>query len=334
MTKLLLKIKKTLKNNYIFFIGLILGFFIFYFELPYYILAPGGISDVSKRIEISNHSIKKEAFNLTYLYEFRATISTFLYSKFNKDWDIYSKAEIQRTNETIKEADLRDQLLLKEANQNAIIVAYNKANKKYKIMDEKIIVSYVVEDALTNLKINDEIIKVNGKSIENVESFKNYIESLKANDVINFEVKENNKIKIKKGTIQTIDGKSLIGILLALDKELETDPEIKIKFSNKESGPSGGLMLSLAIYDTLTNYSISSDKIAGTGTIDELGNVGEIGGITYKIKSAVKNKIKYFLVPYNNYEEAFQFIEKNNYKIHLEPILTFDEAVSFLKGLK
>ncbi len=334
MTKLLLKIKENLKDNYIFFIGLILGFFLFYFELPYYILAPGGISDVSKRIEISNHSIKRDAFNLTYLYEFRATIPTLLYSKFNKDWDVYSKAEIQGVNETIKEADLRDRLLLKEANQNAIIVAYNKANKKYKIIDEKIIVSYVVEDALTNLKINDEIIKVNGKTIENVESFKNYIESLKANDVINFEVRENNKIKIKKGTIQTIDGRSLLGILLALDKELETDPEIKIKFSNKESGPSGGLMLSLAIYDTLTNYSISGAKIAGTGTIDELGNVGEIGGVTYKIKSAIKNKIKYFLVPYNNYEEALQFIEKNNYDIYLKPILTFYEAVSFLKGLK
>ena len=47
----------------------------------------------------------------------------------------------------------------------------------------------------------------------------------------------------------------------------------------------------LAIYKELIEEDITHGlKIVGTGTIDELGNVGEIDGVKYKILGAVKNK--------------------------------------------
>lgn len=55
-------------------------------------------------------------------------------------------------------------------------------------------------------------------------------------------------------------------------------------------------MMSLAIYNYLTENDITHGlKIAGTGTIDADGNVGTIGGIEYKIKGAIKNKVDVFL---------------------------------------
>lgn len=52
-------------------------------------------------------------------------------------------------------------------------------------------------------------------------------------------------------------------------------------------GPSAGLMLSLGILDELLPYSLTGGRIvAGTGTIDQLGTVGPIGGIQQKMYAA------------------------------------------------
>lgn len=334
--KLYFNIKKIVKNNFYFFMALVFSFALVNFKLPYYILAPGDISDVSTRIEIENHPIKPDAFNLTYLYEFRATVPTLIYSKLNKNWDIYTKKEIEVPNEKPKDSSYRDRLLLKEANQNAIIVAYNNALKEYKITNEKIIVSYIDEQAKTDLTIGDEIISINNKKVTDFNDLLEIIQSHKVGDVVYFQVENKNKTSNKTATMIQVDDKPIVGIVISLDRTLDTNPKLKLKFDENESGPSGGLMMSLAIYDALTDYSISSDlKIAGTGTIDEEGNVGPIGGIEYKIKGAVKNKVKTFLSPKGqNYEEAIKIKNENNYDIKIVPIGTFEDAINYFQKIK
>ena len=90
--------------------------------------------------------------------------------------------------------------------------------------------------------------------------------------------------------------------------------------------------MSLAIYNYLTDEDIThGKKIAGTGTIDEKGNVGSIGGIEYKIKGAVHDKIKYFIVPNGeNYEDAIKVKEKYHYDINIVGVSTFDEVLEAL----
>ena len=113
------------------------------------------------------------------------------------------------------------------------------------------------------------------------------------------------------------------------------DPNIIFHFDSYESGPSGGLMMSLAIYNALVEEDMThGKKIVGTGTIERDGTVGEIGGVEYKIKGAVKEKADIFLIPAgDNYEEAKALIEENHYHITLVPIKTFDVAVEYLQSL-
>ncbi|UKI58081.1 MAG: hypothetical protein L6V81_01055 [Clostridium sp.] len=88
---------------------------------------------------------------------------------------------------------------------------------------------------------------------------------------------------------------------------------------NNESGSSRGLMCALEIYNRITDYDITKgDIIAGTGSIEADGTVGDIDGVKYKLKGAVKNKAKVFIVPSGNYEEALKIKKKkNNYDIEL-----------------
>ena len=90
--------------------------------------------------------------------------------------------------------------------------------------------------------------------------------------------------------------------------------------------------MALSIYDNLVDDDLTrGDKIIGTGTIDVDGNIGEIGGVKYKLIGAVNNKAKIFLCPKDNYEEAITIARERKYDIIIKSVETFDEAVSYLK---
>ncbi len=66
-------------------------------------------------------------------------------------------------------------------------------------------------------------------------------------------------------------------------------------------GPSAGMMYSLGLIDKITGENLSGGKIiAGTGTMDEDGNVGEIGGIRLKMLGAQRDGATWFLAPESN----------------------------------
>ena len=66
-------------------------------------------------------------------------------------------------------------------------------------------------------------------------------------------------------------------------------------------GPSAGSMFAVGIIDKLTPGALTDGKIiAGTGTIDPTGNVGEIGGIQQKLIGAKKAGAVLFLAPQGN----------------------------------
>lgn len=327
------EVKKILKNNYkslILFIVLLLTCTI---EFPYYIEAPGGIIKVDDRVKIENSYEKSGSFNLAYVSEIKATIPTLLYSFVNKNWDVLKKEEVIYDNETMKEADYRDKLLLEEAKNNAVIVAYTNANKKIELSNEHIFIIYVDEKADTNLRIGDEIIEVDGIKITSKKQLDEIMLEKNNNEKIKVIAKRNNKEVECYGTLREENNKKIIGLGVTKTSDIKTTPKIELEFKKSESGPSGGLVLALSIYNSLVSEDITQGrKIVGTGTIDVNGNVGSIGGVEYKIKGSVKEKADIFLVPAGeNYEEAQKVIKENNYKIKLIPVTTFNDALEKLK---
>ncbi|MCI8575863.1 MAG: hypothetical protein HFI09_05270, partial [Bacilli bacterium] len=100
---------------------------------------------------------------------------------------------------------------------------------------------------------------------------------------------------------------------------------------SSESGPCGGLMNALAIYNALVEEDITKGKkIIGTGTIDRDGTVGDIGGVKYKLLGAAKKKADIFLVPEKNYDEAIQVKNENHLDIRVISVRTLEEALAAL----
>ena len=336
INKIYVEMKKFIKENYLVLLFGIVFMATILYPLPYYIYTGGGTINVKDKIHIESKETKGD-FNLCYVEQINANIPTFLLSKLLSNWDSVSKEEVSLNDkEDVKDIYKRDKIYLEEANQNAIFVAYKKAGKSVNILDKHLYIIYLEEDSDTDLKIGDDILEIDGSKIDSLTDISKILDSYEVGSKLNIKVKRNGKEMMKYAIVHEKDGRKLIGIALTSIYDYEVDPKITFTFSNSESGPSGGFMVTLAIYNQLIDSDISNGlKIAGTGTIDIEGNVGSIGGVKYKLKGAVDSKSDIFLVPAGeNYEEAIKYQKKYHYDIKIIGISTFEEAIEKLESMK
>ncbi len=92
--------------------------------------------------------------------------------------------------------------------------------------------------------------------------------------------------------------RAVVGIQAGTDHVFPFTIDIKLA---DVGGPSAGLMFALGIVDKLTPDSLTGGRfVAGTGTIDDKGEVGPIGGIEMKLVGARNAGAEYFLTPADN----------------------------------
>ena len=325
------KIKEYLKENYKFIIVLILFSILCIYPLPYYIDAPGGVTNLDSKIKIGDSKING-SYNMTYVNEYRATIPTILYALV-RNFDIYKKRDVMLVEETDKEYNLRDKLYLEESLSNAVAVAYTKANKKINIKNNYLYVGYVLENSNNDLEVGDRVISIDDIKVNTKKEINDLLSKKNVGSNVKIKVTNNNKEYERNAKIINEDGKNIIGFVPIEVYNYETSPKVTIRMDKNESGSSGGLMLSLAIYDILENSDLAKGrKIAGTGTIDLDGNVGEIGGIKYKVQAAAKNKVDVFFVPSDNYKEATKTVKKSKLKLNLVKVNSIDDAINYLQN--
>lgn len=134
-------------------------------------------------------------------------------------------------------------------------------------------------------------------------------------------------------TIETVpaeeDERAIVGIQAGT---AHTFPfEIDIELADV-GGPSAGLMFALGIVDKLTPAELTGGEfVAGTGTIDEAGSVGPIGGVTMKIRAARDAGASYFLTPEANCPAAAGARPDG---LTLVKVGTMDDAVTALEQIR
>ena len=326
------KIKEFIKFNLKGLIVLAVIMFLCFYKLPYVIYTPGGSINLNDRIKIIDEENISGSYYMNYVSVMKANIPTIIFSLFVPNWDIYNEEDVTdldyNTLFKIEQIDLKNSIYYASLN------AYRKAGKTIDISSEKSYITIVSEESKTNLKVLDEIISIDGNKFTRLSEFQEYISSLNFDDKVTFIVKENDKEVEKYAYVINLEGEKKVGISIVTEYEFESDPKLEMKTKASEAGSSGGLMLSLEIYDKLTDKDLShGKKVMGTGTIDEDGNVGAIGGVKYKMLGAQKDGADIFFVPKGNYDEAKKVYKKNNLTFDLVMVETFDEAINYLNNL-
>lgn len=333
INKIYVNLKKYFKENWKYLLIFIVTVFICTYKLPFYIDSTGGLIDTSKRIAIEGAKEVKGSFNMAYVNEVQATIPLWLISLFNDNWDIVKEEEITYGDMTVDEVIEYGRISMREGAKDAVEIAYKKAGLEVTESNKKTAVIYRNEDADTDLKVGDTIDSINSNKMTNFDSLSKYLAEFKVGDKLTIKVTNNDKKYTRYAKMVDIDGAAKIGIILLETRDIDTDPECILSYKSSESGSSGGLMTTLTIYNYLIEEDITGGKkIAGTGTIEKDGTVGEIAGIKYKLAGAVKKKAVIFLVPAgDNYDEAVKLKKERNYDIEIVPISTFNEAVEYLE---
>ena len=332
MKRIFDNIKKFFKENYKGILILVFIYLLFNFKLDFSIYSPGGLINLDNRIESKSDINKsKGSINMTYVKLVKGTIPTYLLAKVIPTWDIVSNDDITYDGD-IDETIKIDKYYLLESISNAYIVAYNEAGVDYSIKKSNNYITYIYEKAKTDLKLFDNIEKYDNIEFTTFSEMQEYITNKNVGDKITFDVVRNGKNIKCYAELIDLDGKAKVGLTSAVINEYDSDVNVSVKSKASESGSSGGFMTALAIYNAITKDDITKGRvIAGTGTIDSEGNVGEIGGVTYKLAGAYKNGADIMLVPKDNYEEALEYKKKHNLDIELVSINTFKEGVEYLK---
>ncbi|MFE5516027.1 PDZ domain-containing protein [Streptomyces sp. NPDC056529] len=123
--------------------------------------------------------------------------------------------------------------------------------------------------------------------------------------------------------------RAVVGIQAGTDHVFPFTIDIKLA---DVGGPSAGLMFALGIIDKLTPESLTGGRfVAGTGTIDDKGKVGPIGGIEMKLVGARNAGAQYFLTPADNCATAASDIPDG---LTLVKVDTIDDATKSLEKLR
>lgn len=326
-------IKDDIKTYYKTYIVFLLIFPWLFISFDYNIYSPGGLIELTDRIEVDSNNKVDGSFNLTYVTARKGTIPNILISLFIPSWDIVNVEENQIEEESRNDILIRNKIYLKETSYDAIIAAFEEAGLGYKVEKIDLTVTYVFEMANTDIKLGDVVKSVNGTKVTTMEDLSNELSKYKAGDKVKVSVMRDEKIVECYANLIEESDRIIIGIALAELKEIKTNPKVKYIFKDNESGSSRGLMCALEIYNKIVDYDITKgDIIAGTGSIDETGKVGAIDGVKYKLKGAIRKKAKVFIVPSDNYQEAMKLKEKNNYDIEIIEADTLHNVIEKLKN--
>jgi PDZ domain-containing protein len=305
------------------------------YEFPYYIDKPGGLSNLNNKVEIENSYKAKGSFNLTYVSEVKGTLPLMIYAAINPEWDVVAKADSNIGTLNYYSLLQRERIMMIESYNNAIKYAYEKAGKSVKTTNENIFVGYKFDGFDNTLEVGDQIIEVDGIAVNSYEELKDIVSKKKSGEKGKIKVIHSKREYTRDVTYKMDDSvnRVVMGVSISVIPELETNPVYKFDYDKSEFGPSGGLMISLAVYNQLVKEDITGGKtIAGTGTLDSEGKVGSIGGVEYKLKGAVKGKADIFFVPAGeNYDDAIALKKKRHYKIEIVKVETFDDALNYLE---
>ncbi|WP_232011422.1 SepM family pheromone-processing serine protease [Streptococcus australis] len=328
---------------------LILALLAFFVPLPYYLEMPGSSEDIRQVMRVNHKNDEASgSYDFVTVAVKQATFSDIVYAWVTPFTDIHSEQEM--TGGSSSEEFFRINQFYMETSQNtAKYQGLKTAGKETEMEFLGVYVMQVAEDSTFKgvLNIADTVTAVNDKTFKSSKELIEYVGSQKIGDKVSVTYTEDGQTKIAEGKIiKLVNGKNGIGISLIDRTEVKSD--VPIEFATAGiGGPSAGMMFSLSIYTQVADPDLRQGRhIAGTGTINHDGTVGDIGGVDKKVVAADRAGAEIFFAPDNpvteevkknnpnaksNYDEAVETAKKIKTKMKIVPVKTLQDAIDYLK---
>lgn len=323
--------------------------FSLFVPLPFYMESPGGAYDIRQVLSVDDKDDEADgSYNFVAVSVSRATFAQLIYAWVTPHTEIISAEAM--TGGASNDDYLRINDYFMQSSQNtATYQALSLAGKNVELVYKGVYILSVNDNSTFKgiLNIADTVTGVNGKTFDSSAELIAYVSKLKLKSDVTVQYTSSGEEKEAKGKVIKLDnGKNGIGISLVDHTGVASDTDVHF-YTEGVGGPSAGLMFTLDIYDQLVDEDLRKGRIiAGTGTIESDGSVGDIGGAALKVVAADEIGADVFFVPNNpvneeilkeypdtktNYEEALEAAKAIGTDMKIVPVTTAKEAIEYLE---
>ena len=302
--------------------------------LPIVVYSPGDAESVPALVRIDGEEGEVSGdLLLTTVFQQQASVVVALLGWIRDDEAVERERDVLPPGIDIEDyfADQRD--VFAQSVEVAAAVGLQLAGRDIDIRGEGALIEGILpgSPAAAGLRVGDVITAVDGDTIEFSVDLSEHTGALAAGDTISVTVE-------RDGQYATVDlvlvdipdlGRAGIGVSVST-RNLTVELPVEVTAETDIGGPSAGLMLALTVYDLVDPVDLAAGRIvAGTGTIDLAGQVGNIGGIGMKVRGAAAAGATIFLAPAEQAEQARSAAPES---MTVVGVSTADEAAAYLRG--
>ena len=312
----------------------VLGVFI---RPDYLIVMPGTTEGLGTLIELEGETRKEEGeFFMVTVSQQHVNVWGMLYGAFHPIIDVRPVSGSIPPGMTREEYNELMKSWMQDSQNLARVIALRRAGYQVPIASEGVEVVELIDGSPAGgiLKPGDIIQEVDGKEVYLAEDVVKTIQGKSIGQSVNILISRDDVLQEKVVRTASNPEQPETAALGIYVRTLNWQPLLPVSISIETGpvvGPSAGMMFVLEILDRLVPENLTRGyKIAGTGTITLDEEVGGIGGVKQKVVAAEKAGADYFLVPKENYQEAFQ-VARN---IEIVKVGSLDEVMNFLDDLE
>jgi PDZ domain-containing protein len=312
-------------------------------HVPYVGLGPGpvyntlGVTDGHKLIQVPadrDHPATGELDLTTVNVYPELTLGDAIVKWFDHRFAVVPRDVIYPPGQSQQQSDAETRKEMAESQQHAVTAALCELGTPVtaRVVVDELAAGGPAEKA--GLKVNDVLTTIDGQAVDSVCTLRRLVGLRKPGDVIAVGYRRGSadavaQVRTEPGKTTGSGDRPVLGVGLG---ERDPHPPFKVTIAlNDVGGPSAGLMFALGIYDRLTPGDLTGGHIvAGTGSIDDDGAVGPIGGIQQKLIAAREHGAVYFLTPAGNYDDARRAVPRG---LRLVRVATMRDALNALKAI-
>jgi PDZ domain-containing protein len=280
MFKSLTKLKVILAIVYTFIVCILV------IPSKYQVILPGSTTHMSDQVLIENHSISNISSIYVISYEPITLFQSFILDV-TQQGSVFlpsDSTEIMTLSEKYDAAQIQKQ----SSYMLSTIVAYEKARKDITYEFIGYGVTSIINEQRV-IQISDVIISINGIDLSYETDFTQFANV----QTLTIQLLRDNEKMVVTHERQPSDLPLALYPMFTL---IEATPNISFPgLSSTIGGPSGGMMMTLAIYLAITKQVLEF-RIVGTGTIQLDGRIGNIGGLVEKYQT-VRDEMDVMFVP-------------------------------------
>jgi len=308
-------------------------------NLDYYAIQPGTAQSVQPFISVpadKAHPVIRPVL-LTDVREARVTALSYLFFKLQSDTAMYSVPAVTGGTSP-SELDAQGALQMSQAESAAKTSALRHLGYTVTATPVGAVIAGTFEGtpAFGVLNVGDVVTALDGAPTPTALALTQALSTHHSGQTVTFSVRRGGSgnpvpvpLTLKRTTVDIGGQKVTLDVGITPQDQVDYTYPFPVSIDVRNiGGPSAGLAMTLGVIDALSGGQLTGGHtVAATGTMDALGDVGDVGGVAQKTVAVENAGATIFLVPPGEYNDAKS---KQKPGLAIYKVSTLDEALRVL----